>query len=103
MTEQREQSFVCSLNTKPSFFGGFFVFHEILLLRPFETFLFQWNKVKGGVLFIFIGFDTSDVFRFQNSHAKIHLLSVPPKHFNKKGVPKHPLFDFLAAFALRDR
>ena len=29
----------------------FFVFHEILLLRPFETFLFQWNKVKGGVLF----------------------------------------------------
>ena len=53
MTEQREQSFACSLNTKPSFFGGFFVFHEFLLLRPFETFLFQWNKVKGGVLFIF--------------------------------------------------
>ena len=86
MTEQREQSFVCSLNTKPSFFGGFFVFHEILLLRPFETFLFQWNKVKGGVLFIFIGFDTSDVFRFQNSHAKIQIIPQYPLLFCLKSV-----------------
>lgn len=51
MTDQREQSFVCSLNTKPSFFGGFFVFHEILLLRPFETLCFSGIKLKGEFCF----------------------------------------------------
>ena len=94
MTEQREQSFVCSLNTKPSFFGGFFVFHEILLLRPFETLCFSGIKLKGEFCLFLSGLIHQMCSDFKILMQKYTFYLFHPNISTKKGCRSTPYLIF---------